>query len=477
MAEDGWQPDPNLPVDPVLQSKFRKFKTEDGQTWGAKAIAMIQAHNDARNAEAAAQNVKDQFVSNLQATRANLVKMVKQDPPSMQLALQLADHTTQGLAASSGVDDADTHAGNVALHMRQEIAHTAVQAMASTSGKGAHAMLDQLNGVIPDSDIANLRTYTDNMTAIRRSDAQVQQMQQQAAAQRFSGEVAMAHLGNLTGPGGELQFPPKWGEGMMSDQGMLNPHKASLWGAFDRLRRGGDMPNSDPAVISDFLDRASLSVAHPDHPTVPDLIDQVGRGLSVPDAQFLGSLVGPKGPQQRDHVQALNDILDTASGELGNSRAMGRFTNWALPTYQRAAAGGSAPGDITAALLAPERLAQFAPTGDDIVAPAVGSPENRPPLGALFGLAMHRETTPYDKAPKEPWTPGVGFSNIADIPAAMWRGAKGGWQANSRTPEEVDKAAYENPLPVIDKAAQPPSAPRETMASLGVDTNPDDQLP
>lgn len=390
MADDTeeWQPDPNLPVHPALQAKFRGFHTPEGQDWGAKAIAIIQAHNDARAIADQQSQRQQQFILNLDRTKQNLIGLVQKDPTALHMALQLASHTVDGLASTNpglSEEDAAGAQDSVTSHMQQEIAHAAVRSMAGTSGPGAHAMLDRLGDVLPDADVAGLRQYTDNMTAIRQSDAQAQHMQLQAAAVRYSGATSLQHLDQLDGPNGELQFPPNWGQQMFSHPGLLNSDKAALWGAFDRLQKGGDAPSSDPSTIVSLLQRAALAPSEPAHPNMPDIISQVGNGLNVSDAKFLGGLIGPQPPQAREVTKLLADTVSGARDSIGNDNAFGRFMNWFLPATK----AGTLDFDPASKNYAftPERMDRFQPTGDDVIAPAVANvdPATRPSLGDIFG--------------------------------------------------------------------------------------------
>ena len=368
------------------------YRNGDGtEQWAEDATDLVQNYVTGKAIADRAREAGEQFITDVNQTQQNLVGMVRGDPASTDLALRLADHSAAAIAGHHPDEgERDDAAYALAGQFKNQIAHTAVQRLAGINENAARDALDRYDEHLTDADRSELGDYITNMGVLRSADDAAHRVQLARSLMAGSDQTALAHLSALADPEtGALAFPPNWGTNMMSDGRMAPQAKGALYNAFTALRLGGDPPSSDPRVISDILDRAALPPQHGDHPDPLQVISQVGRGLTIADAQFLAGRLGPQSPAGRDETIRLAGALGEARDQIGNREAFGRFTNWFLPAYQRARALGAtdvldpgAPGYM----LSPERMAAFQPTGDDVIAPVLPRrTTTRPSLAEIFG--------------------------------------------------------------------------------------------
>ncbi len=374
LTED--QTDVAVPLNPALAA-FQQGVPEGASEIAADQSTKIQGYLEARALAEDAHAQGDAVVQNVQTTQQNLVDMVKADPHSTGLALDLAGSSAELLSAHHPDDDErGLITGALTRQYRGSIAHAAVQTWANVDADAARSALDRYGEHLPAAEHAGLTSYIDAMSTLRDADANAQKLQGTRDMVAQSDGMMLNHFSALAHPEtGALQFPKDWGVRMMTDERMAPQAKASLYTAFTNLQQNGDPHASDPQVLSDLLSRTELPYNHPEHPSPMSVVQEVGRGLTMADASFLAGRVGPQPPARRDEITQLNDALETAHTQLGSEPAYGRFTNWFIPAYQRATALGISPSEILnpaskGYALTPERMAQFQPTGDDLIAPA-----------------------------------------------------------------------------------------------------------
>ncbi len=481
------QPEVAVPLNPALAA-FQQSVPEGASDIAADQSSKIQGYLEARALAADAHAQGDAVVQNAQTTQQNLVDMVKADPHSTGLALDLAGSSAELLSAHHPDDDErNLITGALTRQYRGSIAHAAVQTWANVDADAARGALDRYGEHLPAGEHAALTTYIDAMDTLRGADANAAKLQGTRDMVAQSDGTMLNHFSALAHPEtGALQFPKDWGVRMMTDESMAPQAKASLYTAFTNLQQNGDPHASDPQVLSDMLSRTELPYNHPDHPSPMSVVQEVGRGLTMADASFLASRVGPQSPARRDEITQLNDALETAHSQLGSETAYGRFTNWFLPAYQRATALGLSPSEILnpaskGYALTPERMAQFAPTGDDLVAPAQASVagEVRASLGDIFskgrGFAMRTESEAENGALTPKYREDLGEQpsamakigrGFAGLPGAVAHAAGQAWRQPSH--EQMSQEAYDaaDANPITDSSNATPVKPRETMVNM-----------
>jgi hypothetical protein len=465
---------------PELQAYLKGFNTDGGADTGAEVAARIQSHLDAQQLAASQQFATQQFDTRMGALRSNLMSMAKNDPAGHDLALDLAEINLRGLSRALDMPD-DAHNALLA-GMQGDIAHAAVEGLANRSASAARSALTsgRLADLIPDNLKPGLDQYIDTMAQVRSTDALARQAELARQATNASSNRAREWLGGMTDDKtGQLHFPDNWGQRMLQDP-MLHPgDKAALLTAQRSLLQNGNPSESDPDLVHSLLTRAALPHNDPDNPSVTEVLSHAGGKLSLADAQFIAGRAGPQDPQTDAASSRIGQVLDEARQQIGNPSAFGRFVNWLLPTLR---GGANLDPNSKEYLLTPERMAQFQPTGDDIIQPVLAaSAMERQPLGEIFGgdaarqgSAMRRVQGTYNQS-NDPWSLWKGVKDVAydvtqGIPTAIAHGVQDAFGSRGTAGmEELSKAAYEpgNMLPVSGPQSGPSNpAPRETMATM-----------
>lgn len=391
MIDDTTQAPPPKPYDPAagdLHPALGQFNPPpEYQAWAADAIGQIQDHITAHTI--AQQNIEagNQFVKDIAATKQNLVDMVKSDPTAVPLAFNLVD----------GFPD---HMADMAGHFKEQIARSAITGLADVNRDAAHKAIDDYAEHLTVGDASALRQYADNMELLRRHDNLSSALEISRQQDLRSNANSGQWLSRLADPTtGQLSFPQGWGQGMMQDNTLAPQAKASLFTAYRNLQTNGDPETSDPRLAAELMRRTSAGYQSPDHPTPAEVIGHVGSRLTLADAQFISGLTGPQSPQTKSYVTAMSQAMDTARTQIGNPQAFARFVNWFLPVARSGAVLDPGSKDY---LLTPERMAQFQPTGDDVIAPiqAAVDRKQRPSLGQIFA----GNAPPPPTLPQKPWS-------------------------------------------------------------------------
>lgn len=363
-GDDGQYPgDASGHLNPVLAQQISSADTPMGRAWTTVAANRVQDYLTTKAVAEQNQAAGDQFVNNLADTKNNLVGMVQGDPGSMGLALDLAQHSVNGIVDQHQHMDDDARQGaadDLIGHMQTEIAHAGVQRLAETDKGAALQALDKYGSYLPDEQQSALRQYADVQEGLRGQDAFAQQQQASKDAAVAGYHSATSYLGALADPDtGQFRSPQGFLQGLVADPSIASPTKLALRAAYGVLNTHGDAPQSDPHLVSDMIGR----MASGDAPQQGEIVSHLGSSLTVSDAAFLNHLIGPSTPQRRADIRQLSDVVDQARTSLavGNGSAgdaaFGRFTNWLLPALQR---GGNI-GELTA----DNQLQRFAPTVDD----------------------------------------------------------------------------------------------------------------
>ena len=372
---------------PALASLVGQMQTQGGQDWAINTAQNLQQHITGQALAAKAQAGADEFENNLSQYKDGIVSTVKSDPTALEAVLNTIGPTIHGATAGHPNEEERFGAATSLIqHLQGEVVGSAVQSWADKHEGIATSTLDKYKNLLDPGTVDHLTTYIGNMAAMRQADYEASRRDQLKQLNTNSDQQAMQHLAELGHPDtGEVQFPQAWGQRMMANPAILPETKSGLLKAYAGLQVNGD-PVSDPNTVSSLVRQAA---APEPGPSMNDVLGHVGQRLSIQDAGWLGSRLGPQPPQVKAEMQAVADTLQDARGQIGNAAAYGRFVNWFMPAYQRATAQGLPYQDVLSPegkgyVLSPERMKQFQPTGDDMIRPAVRSGP-RLSLGEIFG--------------------------------------------------------------------------------------------
>src|SRR5579885_2854378 len=277
-------------LDPALDQVRGMFTTPDGAELASTVLPIIQQHLNAVRVADTNAAAGQQVVTDLDQTKRNLVDMVKQDPTAAELGVALAPHLVADIVRGSGLDPDQQEAvhSDLTSHIQSEIARAAVTRMAELHANSATTLMDMLSDHLSDTDKTHLSGYINTMEAARVLDhgAHTDQLMDDAA--RISRNKAFGYAQQLLDPRTEsVQFPPTFMANLVAERGIAPADKAPLYTAFDNLRRFGDVPNSDPYVLSDIV----KAIADPEVNVPADAIMRhVGTSLRYADAQVLHGL-------------------------------------------------------------------------------------------------------------------------------------------------------------------------------------------
>jgi hypothetical protein len=363
-------------VDPALQQVVDNQSTDMGSAWSGVAANRIQDYMTAKAIAQQNEAEGQQFTQNLADTKGNLIQAVKNDPGAMDLSLDLASHTVQGLVDQHQHLDDDTRAGiasDLTSDMHGQIVHAGIQRLAEIDQPAALAAIDKYGDKLPEGQADDLRQYADTQDSLRQQDAQAAAQQSQKDAATAGYHAASTYLHSLMDDNGRFAAPQGFMSSVVADPRIATETKLALRAGFQNLHQSGDAPSSDPDTVHDLITR----IASPNQPAQFEAIAHVGSNLTVNDAAFINGLLGPKNPAAQADVGQLADTINQAkqtlahpmNGDAGQA-AFGRFTNWLLPALQR---GGSL-ADVTANNV----VQRFAPTAAQFqgVTPARGTAAN-----------------------------------------------------------------------------------------------------
>jgi hypothetical protein len=358
-------------MNPALQGWADQFQTKAGSAYANDAADMVQNYLTSK-AVATQNEVADQaFTQNMLSTRNGLVNMVKSDPGSTNLALDLAPLSINALLDQHGHmpdDQKQSVSDDLTGHFRTEIAHAGVVSIANLDHDAAMQALDQYKGLIPPDQQNTLRAYAAQQQFYRQADNAVAAQQQQKDLALHGYQNASDHLGSMIDENGNFRAPQGFLQTLSQDTRLSPMTKQALHVGYQNLNMYGDPAQSDPHVVANLVSRMA-GVWQP--PTLAD--------LQRPGRDAINEGAGPIGETL---------IAAATGGAAGAIRAGGT-----------ALAAGAAEGAVVGAPAA---------TGARAAAMGVGALENEGstaiPFGARFmdataGQAALRNTTRYVTAP------------------------------------------------------------------------------
>ena len=369
---------------PALREFVGGMQTDNGQEWAGNVAEKVQRYLTQQAIIKQNSAAGQQFVQNMRNTSDGLVNLARSDPNAIDLALDLAKDSVNGIVAQHGHLDDNTRSGiasSLINTMQSEIAHGGIQALAETDRDQANNALEQYGSYLPDDQRSALSQYIDVQHGLRQQDAAAQAIQQQKDASVAGYNSAGTYLSAMVDPQSQgYRAPPGFAAQLVSDPSLSPATRLALHAGYGMLNQRGDAPVSDAGVLSDMVSR----IASDTPPQQGEILSHLGSGLRVADAAYLNQLLSPKSPQEQANVAAIAKAFDMARSTLtksengpGGKVAFQRFTNWLMPALQ----GGTSIND----LMSGNRLQAFAPTADDSVKAV--APKARVPLQAIFGAA------------------------------------------------------------------------------------------
>jgi len=366
---------PAATLHPDLEQFQGALQTGAGQDWGREATTRIQDFLNQRQIVDANTAASSQFVNNLDQFKTSLVDMVKSDPTSAKLALDLVPLTVKGLVENHPYlpegSHQDTH-DQIVDHIQQTVAQAAVMSMAEKHEPAARSLLDQLSGFIGTANAEPLNGYIDAMATARNIDNQAQAQNQFARQQTFQEQRALQYFSALVEKNGDLKFPESWAQSVMKDPALPPGATAVFIAEYENLRKHGD-GETNPRVVQELvndiaLDREKMSIAR--------ILSYTGNGLKLVDALTLARLARPSNESAQlegaqGNIDRFKNVLALAHAQIvgkdGENGAAGeyafdRFVKWFMPSYRNAGPANI----IDPQTLASEIDQHFLPNGDDL---------------------------------------------------------------------------------------------------------------
>lgn len=372
-------------LDPALQQVFDAFDTPDGRQLAANVLPIIQQHVNAVNAADASEAAGQKSIANLNDTKNELLGLVKNDPTAAEMAIKIAPHLVAGIVTHSGMTSAEMEGAHKELtgHIQSEVARAAVTRMAELEAAPARQLMDNLSEHLTDQDRTSLAGYIDTMERARQYDHDASVQQGQYGAALSSGRAAFDFAQGLLDPRtDQVQIPPDFMAGLMSNAGIRPADKAPILQAYSNLRTNGDPVQSNPHLVGALLQ----SIADPAATVAPmDILKHSGIGLKYADAQMLHGLALGRTPEAQHMAAQLAAMVQRGATQLqpdlsaAHNAGYKRYVSWLLSAARR---GGSlAPGEPNY-LFKSARVMDFAPKHQDIVPPRAAPTQT---LGEIFG--------------------------------------------------------------------------------------------
>lgn len=390
-------PLPQGTASPALQEFPDVFTHPAAKEWASEAATRLNDYFQRRQLAENAAAVGQDFVNNVDQFKSGLVSMVQSDPHAVHVALDLVPSTVSALinGMPNAPGNSDEHHAALTGHMQSEIAAAAVTSAAESHEGVARALLgnERIQSVLGDA-VGPLGVYTDMQAAARQRDQEADRGQAQAAQVEIADNSARNYIGALVDPNnGKPRSPPGWNQAVMADNKVPPQLKVDLFDVHERLGTNGDA-QTDPHALMAMVQQMAQGQTRQNA-----IYPMLGNNLSLADA---GTLFAAAGNQKT--IQTLDATLQAAArqiapnGDIGETRALGRFINWLIPAWGR---GGSIDprdedyiipsGDETDAY---RFWNSFRVNGDDLIGgsiPGTSSgldPTNtadRPSLSEIFG--------------------------------------------------------------------------------------------
>lgn len=368
--------DANGDLNPALQEWLENFNTPDSKAWAMGTAQRLQQHFTARAITDNAHAAGNAVITNMAKFRNTLMGMVRSDPTSLHAMLDLVPHTVNAIVAQHGLsdDEADAHAAALTRDVSSEVAHAGVQGAAARNPDYARTVLNspRVQSLLTAGDAGALDQYITTMAGVRAQDVAAQKQQLRRSAAQSGYVKAGQWLDTLRDPAtGRMQFPPDFGTSVMQDSDLSKMTRASLLHGYGNLMARGDVPISNPNLTADIIRRAAMPGGRV---TQDEVLQQLGRGLTLNDARAMNALISPATPPEL--VQQLHGMVSNAREQIAppqngpaGQNAFGRFMQWLVPAFHADPAGAQTA-------IANGRMQDFAPTIADHL--AVGRQPSQP---------------------------------------------------------------------------------------------------
>lgn len=280
----------------------------------------------------------ENFVRDITQFKDGLVSMVKKDPFAVHMANSIVpDVLKQVIGTMPGMpDDAETHHGIITKDFQREISAAAVTSMAEKDEGKARGLLEGLRDTLGEHADA-MGNYIDMQAGARAQDRAAAEVRQAQLQDYATSRSALNYLNALYNPTfRQIQSPEGWNQAVLADP-TLPPHaKVGVQALYNHLQENGDVPVSDPHLVSDIIHSVASDGPNP-HPA--DIVTHAGDGLRFVDALHLAN--GALEPQSQAQFKRLDTLLTAASDTLNTPdngvaglNAFGRFTNWLMDFWQ-----------------------------------------------------------------------------------------------------------------------------------------------
>ncbi len=320
-------------------------------------------------------------VQNFDETLNQMSNAVAADPASFDGTVQFAETTLNGLVMSGSLSRED--ALRLKPQAEKTIAMSAIRSLASTMPEVAETQLAEgrfnefLNG-------------QERQQALEFIQAQKKAMEQEARRERENQANFAANdaLENMIDPEtGQVRVTPDMMIGLTQDPRFQTPEGSDQQRIMFKLYRseinrrasGGGAPKTNSAVFQQLWDRAGLTPDDPERVTREEVMNSVGRGVSVSDAtSIIKRLDGGIGDNpdleiEKSGFRALKKFIERpdAFGVVKDPRLLIASVNaqkWAIKEQERLLKQGMSVGEIWAPngpILNTELIRQFIP--DDAV--------------------------------------------------------------------------------------------------------------
>ena len=395
---------PPSPVEPPQQLVDFVGAFTNDQARNVFGDASVRLHDYLTQRQIADDNraAADRLVSNIGQFKNGLASMVYNDPAATTLGLDLVPDIMDGLASVNPFlpdDQRDMVYSGLTTDIQQEIARTGVMSLAEKDAAAARALLanERVSELLPDRDRLALEGHIAAMDMARTVDADASARQRAEDTARLTNNSMVKYLSALSDPATDsLQFPGGWAQRVMLDPSLPPVQTAAMLDVYNRVKEGDG--ETDWYTFADMTNR----IANGQSVALPEVFNQIGRGLKVADASTLarGAVDSIAPPVQREFrqldatIQAARGVLAPPEYGIAGQRAFERFMGWLVPQYRAAGPGSLHPASQTYLLPVGDGAASFwnnfAPRLEDLLIDqnrARPQTNERPPLDTLFGRA------------------------------------------------------------------------------------------
>jgi hypothetical protein len=346
-------------VRPTFDKIGQGLITQQGQDYFQRASASAHAELFTKTSADQARLAGEAAVTNLDTLRNQQSNMVRQDPTTLQHALDAAsDESLTRLFPTLPPEARQT----LGRSMRADFAKSAAEGAIDQDAPSAKTALERgdLNDHLDGTTVQTLIRSADekiraNAAAGRAADVEQRRVEKDNA-EKFSTQVTTS----LVDENGKERVPPDYFTNVLK-YGQLpgaEPGRAeALISAGERILNNADTKDA-PGLVSSFMNR--LTSGNP--PTRNEVLSHVGNDLKQSSANFIMEQM-KETPQSRVETQLISQTLAEAKSTLGVNRRdifgnlnpaaerdYSAFESWFLPELQKRVRAGKDP----AQLLSPE---------------------------------------------------------------------------------------------------------------------------